>query len=488
MQLRLAFVFFLSLFSQEGFAAPHSIHIRLSSAPRTLDWNVATTGIESSIIQNIMMGLFSGVGTTTPKLALAKSYEWSANRKDLKVILNDQAEWDDQKKLNSAQFLDSFERLLNPTLNSENASLLFDVVGARDYFLGKTKSFKKVGIEAPNPSTLIFHLNEPRANFIHILAHWSTFPIRKDNPKITLGPYRLKSKTSKEIVLVARDLHAPIQTAFFEVIPDGKAAIALFRSKKIDYLLLLEDALLDSPDLKGLPAPGFVNPIRVVALLHLNPTRVLTNTPEKRRAIMKAIPLAELVSPSRLSSRFAAKSIIPPGVIGGPELTENSSFIPEGKTGDLPKESLTLAYPDDSLSKAIAEQIRAQSKDLKFILETLPKGDRASAARYDLVISIFGLDYLDPDQLLSSFLSQGTHDLFNVSSSELLKLVQAARSTDSIKDRSKFYRDAADYLENKTAIVMPLFYRRRAYLIRENYGFDTDFQGTSNLSLIRTQK
>ncbi len=490
MQLRRAFVIILSLFLQEqALAAPHSIRVRISSAPATLDWNVATTGNESAILQNLMSGLFSRSATGSPKPVLAKGFEWSADRKDLKVTIDTKAEWSDGKKLNSSHFLDSFERLLSPRLNSENASLLFDVVGARDYFLGKNKAFKTVGIEAPSPSTLVFHLKEPNANFPNILTHWATYPVRKDNLKLTLGPYLLKSKSKTKLTLQARDSELPIQTATFEVIPDGKTAIAQFRSGKIDYLLQVEDSLLGSPDLKGLPPVDYVTPTHVVALLHLNPTRILTNTPEKRRAIMQAIPVQALLQKNGFNSRFPAKTIIPPGLPGGPGPGETTSFTPMGKTSALPKESLLLGYPpNDTLAKSIAEELQSASRDPKIIIEPLPKGDRGSASRYDLVISIFGLDYLDPDQLLASFLSQGTHDLFNVGNPGLLQILQKARSTDSIIERSQSNHDAADYLENKVAVVMPLFYRRRAYLLRDSCAFDAGFQGSANLSFLRTLK
>ena len=203
---------------------------------------------------------------------------------------------------------------------------------------------------------------------------------------------------------------------------------------------------------------------------------------------MQAIPVSALLQKNGFNSRFPAKTIIPPGLPGGPSPSETSSFSPVGKTGALPNESLLLGYPNDVLSKAIAEEIRNASKNPKIIIEPLPKSDRAAASRYDLVISIFGLDYLDPDQLLASFLSQGTHDLFNVGNPGLIPILQKARSTDSINDRSQYDHEAADYLENKIAVVMPLFYRRRAYLLRDSFAFDAGFQGSANLSFLRTLK
>ena len=262
MQLRplLIALFILQIFSpfaDIALSAP-MFHIRLSSPPDTLDWNIATTGSESAIIQNIMSGLFSQDITGLPQVDLAKSYRWSSDGKELTVELRSDVKWRDGKRLDSTEFLDSFARLLNPHLNSENASLLFDVQGGRDYFLGKIKSFEDVGIKAPNKHLLIFKLNEPRANFLAILSHWATFPIRRDNLKLTLGAYKMVSFSKDAIKLQATQTKTPIQQVEFDVVPSGADALARFRLKKLDYLLQVEDSLLNSPDLTGLPEPGFV--------------------------------------------------------------------------------------------------------------------------------------------------------------------------------------------------------------------------------------
>ncbi len=485
MQLRLASVILFTLFLfSSGAHAGSSIQVRLSSAPKTLDWSIATTGSEGAILQNITAGLFKRVGNGEPKPDLAESYAWSPDRKTLEIRLKSDQTWSDGTPLIAQHFLDSFERLLNPNLSSENASLLFDLKGAREYFLGKVKTFREVGVEAKDRTTLILRLKEPRAQFLSVLTHWACSPYRKDKPHATIGPYLLKQQTKTKITLHARTPELSIQDADFQVISEGKTALELFRKKKLDYLLQLEDSLLGSPELSGLPEPGLSEAVRVVALLHINPSRVETKTPEKRRAIMRAIPVAELVE-LQPKTRMTANRIIPIGIAGNTEARTAESFKPEGETGSPPSATLTLAYPNDAFSKTLAEQIQAHAKKLKLVIEPLPPGELSTASkRYDLVLTLFGLDYLDPDQLLSSFLYQGTHDLFNLSSSELLKIVQEARTAESVKTRDQLYAKAAQYLESRLATVMPLFYRKRAFLIRDAFTFSSGASGTAQLSLI----
>ena len=110
----------------------------------------------------------------------------------------------------------------------------------------------------------------------------------------------------------------------------------------------------------------------------------------------------------------------------------------------------------------------------------MPSNDHAAAKRYDLVFNLFGLDFGDPDQILSAFLSQGTLDLFNLSSAELLAMIQRARL-------DNHYEVPANYLQNQLAIVMPLFYRQRAYLLNSAYRFKDGQEGSTELLSLKNK-
>ncbi|WP_256592764.1 ABC transporter substrate-binding protein, partial [Pseudomonas sp. FW305-122] len=83
-------------------------------------------------------------------------------------------------ELKAQQFVDSWQRLLDPTTKSENSYNLFDVEGAKAYAEGKTKDFSNVGIRAVDDYTLEVRLRRAAPYFLHLVAHVSTFPIRKD--------------------------------------------------------------------------------------------------------------------------------------------------------------------------------------------------------------------------------------------------------------------------------------------------------------------
>lgn len=470
------------------------LRIRLSAPIKTLDWNSATQGSDGAVIRNLMQGLFSNDTQDDPSPLLAKSFHFSSDGLVLEIELRHDIRWADGAPLKSRNFLDSFERLLDPRLNSPNASMLFDIKGARDYFFGKIRKFSDVGIQAPRPYTLRIILNEPRADFPRILTHWSTYPIRKDHLSMTLGPYLIKSeetcvgqKHSECTLAINPKFYGQkpaFKTVIFESIQDGKEALDRYQHHQLDYLLQIEDTLLKGLP-KDLPGLGIAKHHRVVALLLFNPNRISTNTSEKRKSIMAAIPLDAWFD-ADTQSRIRATSILPPSAGKASTL---SAWVPEGSARDLPSESLTLGYPDDALSKSIAEQIQLQTKKLKIKIEAMPSNDHDAAKRYDLVFNLFGLDFDDPDQMLSAFLSQGTLDLFNINGSELLALIQSARQALNSKggNSSERYAKAADYLQNQLAIVMPLFYRQRSFLLNPAYHFSAGSEGNPSVLFLKNK-
>ncbi len=465
--LKLRFTFFVCFLLRAASLQSVSaadFRVRLTSSPQTLNWNSATTGSESAIILNTMEGLSD----------LAKKSSWSKDAKTLEIDLKPGLKWADGMPLLAKHFVDSFENLLNPATNSPNASLLFDLEFAKDYFLGKVKNFQQVGVKATSATHLIFKFQEPRMNFLPVLTHWATFPLRKDKPTMTLGPYQITSMIpiTLQINPFYHGKKPSIAKVIFQIIPDGNQALEAYRKNELEYLLQVEDETFSGV--------GFAEPVRVVGLLHFNPLRIHTNSPEVRRTIMKKIPVDTLIA-ANPKTRLPAKNLLP--MLSQDLSVENS----KASTAKLPENSLTLGYPNDELSRSVATTIQSATGDLKIKIEPLPAASGA-AKRYDLILSFFGLDYSEPDQFFSAFFAQGGLDFFEVNSPELVRIIQRARFSPIGNERLSLYRDAADYLQNKLSIVMPLFYRRRAFLLSPKFLHAPGFQGSPQIVKIRARK
>ena len=76
---------------------------------------------------------------------LAKSWTIDESGKIITIKIRE-VFWTDGKRLDAKDFLDSWERLLNPATAADYAYFLYDIKNAKDYNLGKISDFKKVGV------------------------------------------------------------------------------------------------------------------------------------------------------------------------------------------------------------------------------------------------------------------------------------------------------------------------------------------------------
>jgi len=87
--------------------------------------------------------------------------------------------WSDGVPVTAGDFEFAWKRVLNPTIHSPSANLLYDVLGAKDFHQGQAASSDAVGVTAPNPYTLVVELEEPCGHFPYILGDPTSFAVPK---------------------------------------------------------------------------------------------------------------------------------------------------------------------------------------------------------------------------------------------------------------------------------------------------------------------
>lgn len=476
--------------------AQNAFTVRLSSIPQEIDWNKTTSGSDGAVIQNIMEGLFRLNESLTLTPVLAQEFQMNADGTTLTIQIRKGVKWSDGKELYAQHFVDSFQRLFSPELNSPNAPLYFEIKNAKDYFYGKIKDFSQVGVKAIDTHKLEFVLAEPRPRFAHHLVYWPTFPIRMQNGKaqlqITLGPYSIQSARQDSIRLVSNpkywDQKPTLTKVEFKAYSNGEEAIKAFENKNLDLLFQVEDSLL--PQIKTTISEQqgkllYSEPAKVIIFVQLNPTKVHSNSAQKRKNVIKALNLNTLPEEP---TRIAATSILPPSLSEYSE--QNSSFqsspiswsqrislwLQSFLSESLPSTPLILGIPNDPLALSVATQIQRSSKKLPLKIENLHAGNYR---KYDLILTTFGFDYLDPEQLLSSFLPQGSFDFFNAPIPELPALLQASR-------KEKSYGQVVNFLQNEAHLVAPVYYRKRAFLLRSGFQYSSGApQGSPSFHLLK---
>ena len=88
------------------------------------------------------------------------------------------ARWSDGRPVTARDFVESWRRILTPSLGAENASFLYILQGAEAFNRGLTGTFRQVGVEADgrrarcgSPSST------PTPDFLARLTHWAWCPV-----------------------------------------------------------------------------------------------------------------------------------------------------------------------------------------------------------------------------------------------------------------------------------------------------------------------
>jgi oligopeptide transport system substrate-binding protein len=458
-----------------------SFTFRLVGDPETLDWNRAHTSVETWLLTNLMEGLVTYDSKMNVVPALAESWSKSPDGKTYTFKLRPGVKWSDGVPLKAQDFVYSWKRLLSPATGASYAYILFDVDGAEEFYNGKTADFSKVGISAPDDSTIVVRLAKPVAHFIHIPTFWVTYPLRQDVvekhgtswPKpgrmVTVGPFELASyDLDSKIVLTANPHYwgqrGNVDQAVGLIVKEDSTALTLYETGKIDFLT--DIATIDLKRLEGRPDLqrfpyfktgylGFVVDQFPVSSVHL------------RRAIAQSIDKTKIAEFLH-GGQTATGGFIPEGMFAfnrsiglpyDPEAAKKElakSGVKPGTRVDLVstnlEKNLTLAqFIQAEVKKNIGIEIGIRSFDHKTF--------RAQIELYSFPIFLlsWSADYPDPDNFLSVFLSISGNNRTKWKSSQYDAKVLLARYNQTQKARERLYDEAQRLLVEQDVPVLPLY-------------------------------
>jgi len=146
----------------------------VSTEMTNLDPQGATSALVFTVGEHLWEGLvrLSG-GAIAPGVA----HEWilSEDGTRYRFFLRP-SQWSDGTPLEALDFVHALERLLDPERKNPYAFIAYGVKNARAYNRGKV-DFSQVGIKAPDPHTLEFHLERRDGSFLSRLGLLPFFPV-----------------------------------------------------------------------------------------------------------------------------------------------------------------------------------------------------------------------------------------------------------------------------------------------------------------------
>lgn len=492
----------------------------------TLDANDVTDSESSTILNAVQEGLVRIESDgTNDKIVPGGAESWESSEDGLTWTFKlRKMNWSDGEPVVAQNYVDSFQRILDPKNGFAYSFLAYDIKGAEEYNTGKG-SLQDVGVKAKDDYTLEFTLKHPVPYFVSKVSYTTFHPIRLDvieklgdkyaseiTDTVYNGPFKIESwDNGNSMVLVKNDTYWDAENVHLEKInmtnvKEFATQAQLFEAQELDisgaqtdYIQLWSDRA-ESGDFQKLTGS-----IPSVYYLYFNQKSESANGILKNAKVRRAIGLSidRDVYTKDLIGRFqSAYGLIPTAINVGDEnyrekveepLAKDAKTYVNNKeklqelfkeglkelglqTDDLSKYELTyLCQGESELAKQRAEWLSQQiNGNLGIKINVVTQGDwgvfnsTLEKLEYDFTMTGWGADYNDPMTFLDIWVSNGGNNHTGYANAEYDKLL-ASVSEETDQDKvAEIYKKLENKLLEEDAVISPVYYSDR-YTFYQNY-------------------
>ena len=144
---------------------------------------------------HVMMALLEGLVTEDPVdlhpvPGVAERWDVSPDGRVYTFYLRPNAKWSNGDPVTAHDFVESYKRILTPSLASEYAYMLFVMHNAQLFNEGKITDFAEVGCQALDDHTLQITLDHATPYFLSLIKHSSWFPVHLPTIRKYGDPYQ----------------------------------------------------------------------------------------------------------------------------------------------------------------------------------------------------------------------------------------------------------------------------------------------------------
>ena len=436
--------------------------------------------------------LFDGLTRFTPagqvEPGLASSWDVSADGLSYVFHLRTTVRFHDGKPLLARHVVQSFRRVLDPSTKSGTVWPLYPISGARDLAAGKSD---KLGLAAPDDSTVVITLDQPLAIFPKLLA----MPVASIVPDsvgvdfsehpIGTGPWKLVEWKHDDYLKFAKNPTyfggAPsIDTLIARIIPEPSTAVAEFESGTVDILYVPEEQTTSWESTDEKKARLMSAPALRLWYMGVNTTRGPLTDVRVRQAIAQAIDVPTLLAQLLAGRGTVAAGVIPPSLDGAD--TTRTPFAYDtaaaralltaagyAKGIDLELWSSQTA-PWPRLAQTLQAYLGAVGIRIKLVQRDANSMRAAArAGQTDLVLKDWYADYPDAENFLYPLLHSANKGAGgNVSffaDTAFDRLVDLSRREADAAKQAALYRSADSLAYAKVGMV-PLFFYNEVYAVQ----------------------
>jgi oligopeptide transport system substrate-binding protein len=199
------------------------LHLSIGSEPSDLDPHIVSALADGKVIQSLFEPLVTfEPGTLEARPALAERWEISPDGLTYTFHFRADAKWSNGETVTAQDCVDSYRRILTPSLAANYAYFLYLLRGAEAFSKGETKDFATVGAAAADARTLVLTLAHPAPYFLQVLLNscWRPINVRsiaqygdplqrgttwtRAGRLVSSGPFTLKEWNAHQHILVEK--------------------------------------------------------------------------------------------------------------------------------------------------------------------------------------------------------------------------------------------------------------------------------------------
>jgi oligopeptide transport system substrate-binding protein len=491
--------------------APMIWRVGNGTEPQDLDPQTVTGVPEHKVIMALFEGLVAeDAKGEKPVPGLAESWEISPDGLVYTFHLRPGLQWSNGDPITAGGIVESYKRILQPTLASEYAYLVYNFVsGAKDFYEGRLKDFSQVGFKAPDDRTFQVILNHPTPYLLKIMAsHYSWWPVpvqviakfgpldRKRLPwtrpgnLVGSGPFILQDWEPNHQITVVRNPRywdaktVQLDAIHFLPIEDISTDERMFRTGQVHMTYELPNSKIDAYRREN-PAALKLDPYLGVYFYRCNTARPPLNDKRVRQALALAIDREAIVKNITRGDQQPAYAVSYPGTAGYTPRARLAGNIadakrllaeagyPDGKGCPV----IELSYNTSENHRAIAEAIQQMwKKQLGVEVELRNEEwkvflDMQRTGNYMMQRAGWIADYVDPHVFLEIWETDSGNNNTNWSNAAYDRLLHAALAAKTESERYEIYQQMDAILVDELPVIPIYYYTKVAALSPKVKGY-----------------
>lgn len=481
------------------------IRYQLEGNPPELDPNLSTDAISGIITGAIFEGLTRLNETNEAIPGVAE--RWENDGLTWTFYLRKDAKWHNGDPVLADDFVNAWERVLNPNSAAPYAYIMYSIKNAKEYNEELIKDFSQVGIKKIDEHTIEVELNEPVAYFPSLVSFYTFYPQNSsfydkhqdnygtsDRALVGNGPFELKTWSfESRVILEKSDKYwnkdeIKIDRIDMPIILDRTTAYNVYKNDEIDIVVMPDEFVDNYRDSEELVAYEDAS----VWYLMLNQELEWLQNKKIRQAISYAINREDLVNKVKNGSGNVATSFVPNSIHGYenffreeyPQANYFEAYNPEKAKSlfeeglrelnmtraDIGNVSLLVTSNDvgiregqfyqEQLNKNLGLQIQLEPVTFQIRLQRSQRRD------FQMILAGWGPDYDDPMTFLDMWMSTSSYSQeIGFANEEYDKLILAAKASNDNKFRMDTMAKAEALLMEEMPIV-PTFFRKKFTLVK----------------------